>query len=94
MRLTYTFAIYTRAIMALTAVLLRKLIPYLKSKHIGQKILDIGPRWHENKEGTPTMGGASFIVAGFIMFTVYLVMNFSKVEAKEIIKQQKKSRRT
>ena len=85
MRLTYTFAIYTLAIMALTAVLLRKLIPYLKSKHIGQKILDIGPRWHENKEGTPTMGGASFIVAGFIMFTVYLVMNFSKVEAKEIM---------
>ena len=85
MRLTYTFAIYTLAIMILTVVILRKLIPYLKSKHIGQKILDIGPRWHVNKEGTPTMGGVSFIVAGFIVFIVYLVLNFNKSEVKEII---------
>ena len=85
MRLTYTFTIYTLAIMILTVVILRKLIPYLKSKHIGQKILDIGPRWHVNKEGTPTMGGVSFIVAGFIVFIVYLILNFNKSEVKEII---------
>ena len=46
-----------------TAVILRFLIPYLKSKKLGQKILDIGPRWHKSKEGTPTMGGISFILA-------------------------------
>ncbi len=46
-----------------TAVLTRKLIPVLKSKKMGQKILDIGPRWHKSKEGTPTMGGLSFIAA-------------------------------
>lgn len=29
---------------------------------MGQKILDIGPRWHKSKEGTPTMGGIAFAV--------------------------------
>jgi phospho-N-acetylmuramoyl-pentapeptide-transferase len=37
------------------------LIPFLKSKKLGQKILDIGPRWHKSKEGTPVMGGLLFI---------------------------------
>ena len=46
-----------------TAVILRFLIPKLKSLKVGQKILDIGPRWHKNKEGTPTMGGLSFLIA-------------------------------
>ncbi|MBQ9468771.1 MAG: phospho-N-acetylmuramoyl-pentapeptide-transferase [Clostridia bacterium] len=49
----------------LTVIILRFLIPYLKSKKMGQKILDIGPRWHKNKEGTPAMGGLAFIIASF-----------------------------
>lgn len=47
----------------LTVLILKKLIPVLKSKKMGQPILDIGPRWHKSKEGTPTMGGLSFIIA-------------------------------
>lgn len=47
----------------LTVVLARVFIPVLKSVKMGQKILDIGPRWHKNKEGTPTMGGLFFIAA-------------------------------
>ena len=54
---------------ASTALILSKLIPYLKSKKLGQKILDIGPRWHKSKEGTPTMGGISFI-ASFLVFFI------------------------
>lgn len=50
----------------LTVLILRKLIPVLKSKKMGQHILDIGPRWHKNKEGTPTMGGVSFVAASFV----------------------------
>ena len=46
----------------LTVLILRKLIPVLKSKKMGQPILDIGPRWHKSKEGTPTMGGLAFII--------------------------------
>lgn len=48
----------------LTALISRRLIPFLKGKKLGQKILDIGPRWHKSKEGTPTMGGLAFIAAG------------------------------
>ncbi|MCL2212947.1 MAG: phospho-N-acetylmuramoyl-pentapeptide-transferase [Oscillospiraceae bacterium] len=39
------------------------IIPKLKSMKMGQKILDIGPRWHKSKEGTPTMGGLAFILS-------------------------------
>ena len=51
----------------LTAVIARILIPKLKSMKLGQQILDIGPRWHKSKEGTPTMGGISFITASLLV---------------------------
>ena len=35
------------------------LIPALRALHAGQSIKEIGPNWHKNKEGTPTMGGRS-----------------------------------
>lgn len=41
-------------------------IPYLKRLKFGQTILDIGPKWHKGKEGTPTMGGV-MIVAGVLL---------------------------
>lgn len=53
---------------AITAISARILIPKLKSMKLGQQILDIGPRWHKSKEGTPTMGGISFIIASLITF--------------------------
>jgi len=46
---------------AVALLLGRFLIPFLKSIKMGQKILDIGPRWHKSKEGTPYMGGLLFI---------------------------------
>ncbi len=49
-----------------TVLISKKLIPILKSKKMGQHILDIGPRWHKSKEGTPTMGGLAFIFAAVI----------------------------
>ena len=39
------------------------LIPILRALHAGQSIKEIGPNWHKNKEGTPTMGGIMFIAA-------------------------------
>ncbi len=56
--------------LGITAVLLRILIPILKSHKMGQKILDIGPRWHKSKEGTPTMGGIAFYIASLVVGTV------------------------
>ncbi|NLL34906.1 MAG: phospho-N-acetylmuramoyl-pentapeptide-transferase [Clostridiales bacterium] len=40
----------------------RVFIPIMRKKEIGQKILEIGPKWHMSKQGTPTMGGVLFIV--------------------------------
>ena len=49
-----------------TVLVSRRLIPFLKSRKMGQKILEIGPRWHKSKEGTPTMGGLAFIAGSCI----------------------------
>jgi phospho-N-acetylmuramoyl-pentapeptide-transferase len=35
---------------------------------MGQKILDVGPRWHKSKEGTPTMGGFTFMIGTLVSF--------------------------
>lgn len=45
----------------LTACTVCLLIPVLKRLKVGQRILEIGPEWHKNKEGTPTMGGLAFL---------------------------------
>lgn len=37
-------------------------IPLMHKLKYGQTILDIGPKWHKNKQGTPTMGGIMFII--------------------------------
>jgi len=47
----------------LTVLLEKKFIPFLMRIKMGQTILEIGPRWHKSKEGTPTMGGIFFIAA-------------------------------
>ena len=57
--------------LGLTALLTYFIIPILKGKKIKQHILEIGPRWHSSKEGTPTMGGIAFILA---MLTALLGM--------------------
>lgn len=78
----WEFLISGTAIFALTALITRWLIPFLKSKKMGQKILEIGPRWHKNKDGTPTMGGIAFILATLIVMlgaSVYMLI-FSDVE--------------
>ncbi len=58
----------------LTVILSRIIIPILKSRKMGQKILDIGPRWHKSKEGTPTMGGIAFIFAMTVAMIVVIVV--------------------
>ncbi len=58
----YLYAGCAALVLVLTVATLRLLIPKLRSMKMGQKILDIGPRWHKSKEGTPTMGGLAFAV--------------------------------
>lgn len=67
LELSLYFAVCSVVVFILTVIALRILIPKLKSIKMGQKILDIGPRWHKSKEGTPTMGGLSFIGSSLIV---------------------------
>ena len=60
-------------VFVLTVLSLRILIPKLRSMKMGQKILDIGPRWHKSKEGTPTMGGLGFAIPVVIVSVCAMV---------------------
>ena len=42
-------------------------VPFLHKLHYGQTIKEIGPTWHKNKQGTPTMGGLVFLTAVVIL---------------------------
>ena len=68
----------------LTVITTKKLIPILKQRKIGQKILDIGPSWHKSKEGTPTMGGASFLFASVVAFFLTAVLFWKSMEKREL----------
>lgn len=59
------FAMVTSCAIAftVTALLGFVLIPWLHKLKFGQTILEIGPKWHKSKQGTPTMGGLMFIAA-------------------------------
>ncbi len=70
----HLFLIMVAAVFLFTVIFCRILIPKLRSLKMGQKILDIGPRWHKSKEGTPTMGGLSFIGASVIGAVVILAV--------------------
>lgn len=61
---------------AITAVLGKFFIPYLHKLKYGQTILDIGPSWHKNKQGTPTMGGIMFIIGITISIIVCIPMYY------------------
>ena len=56
------FVTVTMASFAITALLGRWLIPELHKLKFGQTIREVGPKWHKNKQGTPTMGGLMFIL--------------------------------
>ena len=55
------------------------LLPVLHALKAGASILEIGPRWHEKKSGTPIMGGLMFIVSAVlvVLLNVYAVKDSS-----------------
>lgn len=69
-----TFTAVAVAVFVLTAVAERILIPCLRSHKLGQTILEIGPRWHKDKEGTPIMGGIGFISASLLVMLVFIIV--------------------
>ena len=66
-------------------VLTKKLIPLMSERKIGQKILEIGPKWHKSKEGTPTMGGVSFLISMLIAYLAVLALYGNEMERNNLI---------
>ncbi|MEG1503537.1 MAG: phospho-N-acetylmuramoyl-pentapeptide-transferase [Enterococcus sp.] len=58
---------------AITVVSMPFVIGYFRMKKQGQEIRDEGPKWHNSKAGTPTMGGLSFLAAAVITSLWYSV---------------------
>lgn len=51
---------------ALTIMAMPIVIGYFRTKQLGQTTREEGPKWHEVKTGTPTMGGVVFLIAAVI----------------------------
>ena len=73
-----------------TALLGYVVIPFLRRLKFGQTILDIGPKWHKEKQGTPTMGGI-MIVAGFLL-GIAAAFGYSAIAGTRFFEELKYSR--
>ena len=54
-------------------------IPFFHKLKFGQEIREEGPSWHQKKSGTPTMGGAIFIIAIIITAIIFLHDDFKSM---------------
>lgn len=52
-------------------------IRYMHSQQFGQAIRGEGPAWHEQKAGTPTMGGAVMVAVSFLSLLLTSIMKRS-----------------
>lgn len=68
-----------------TTIVIKCIIPMLKRKEFGQKILENGPVWHKNKEGTPTMGGLSFLLTITITIIIEILILFNKSNIRQTL---------
>lgn len=50
------------AALVVTLIIGPVFIPWLRKLKFGQEIREEGPKWHQKKSGTPTMGGIMFII--------------------------------
>ena len=60
----------------ITALLGKWLIPFLRKVHFGQTIREEGPKWHQKKQGTPTMDGIMFIIGIFIAILICVPLSY------------------
>ena len=72
---------------AVTALLGYIVIPYLRRLKFGQTILDIGPKWHKEKQGTPTMGGIMTILG--VLLALVITFSFSAAFGSSFFKELK-----
>ena len=60
------------ASLAFTGIIGYFLIPMLRALKAGQSIRELGPTWHNNKAGTPMMGGLMFIFSAILCLLLSL----------------------
>ncbi|MBR5126062.1 MAG: phospho-N-acetylmuramoyl-pentapeptide-transferase [Oscillospiraceae bacterium] len=58
--------------LVLTGVIGYFLVPVLRTLKAGQSIREVGPTWHNNKAGTPMMGGLMFIISAIILLIAFV----------------------
>ncbi len=74
-RTILTVLISVAAGFVLALLLGKVLLPALRALKAGQSIREVGPKWHNSKAGTPTMGGLMFIAASVLcVFTGWFAM--------------------
>ncbi len=61
----------------ITAVLGIWMIPFLHKLKFGQTIREVGPSWHQKKQGTPTMGGLMFIIGVVVAVMICVPLHLS-----------------
>ncbi|MEG0823607.1 MAG: phospho-N-acetylmuramoyl-pentapeptide-transferase [Erysipelotrichaceae bacterium] len=66
----------------ITLVIMPKLIPYLHKIKFGQTIRQEGPKSHQAKTGTPTMGGIVFVIVPIITL---LIVDINSIANKEML---------
>lgn len=73
-------SVWTMAAAALafgvTALLGKWMVPFLHKINFGQTIREVGPKWHQKKNGTPTMGGFMFIAGILVAAAVCVPMYY------------------
>ena len=72
---------------AVTALVGPVFIPWLRRLKFGQEIREEGPKWHQKKSGTPTMGGIMFIFG--IAIAVVLSLLITRFTEKFDIRSSK-----
>jgi phospho-N-acetylmuramoyl-pentapeptide-transferase len=79
----------TAALLAFLFTLLpgKAIIKYLANLKYSQTILELGPSWHKEKEGTPTMGGIMFIasisLASVLCMLAFYLSNKDTLSSKQ-----------
>ena len=72
MNISVVAAICAAAGFLLSFILGPVMIPVLRKLKFGQSILEIGPKWHKGKSGTPTMGGIIFIASVVVIGLIFI----------------------
>lgn len=74
--------LYTIFVAFLITVLLSPMfIPVLHKLKFGQSIREEGPKWHQKKSGTPTMGGIVFI-SSIVITTLFMGYRYDQLNVE------------